>query len=139
MELSKTLDSIPRGLLIAKLNAYGLSFDTVIFLSSFVKDRKQNVRINNILSAFQNILSDIPQGSKLGPIPFNVFPDDLFLCIKKSGLYNFADDITIITTCNTLTKRLKNLEHETESAVNWFKPNKIIVNTEINCKKLNTS
>ena len=129
MELSKTLDSIPRGLLIAKLNAYGLSFDTVIFLSSFVKDRKQNVRINNILSAFQNILSDIPQGSKLGPIPFNVFPDDLFLCIKKSGLYNFADDITITTTCNNLTKLLKNLEHDTESAVNWFKQNKIIVNT----------
>ena len=41
MELSKTLDSIPRDLLIAKLNPYGLSLDTVIFLCSFVKDRKQ--------------------------------------------------------------------------------------------------
>ena len=56
MNLSKAFDCIPHDLLIAKRHAYGLSFDTVTFLNSHFKDRKQNVRINNIFSAFQNIL-----------------------------------------------------------------------------------
>ena len=82
MDLSEAFDCIAHGLLNAKLHAYGLSFDTVIFLNSHLKDRKQNVRINNIFSAFQNILSGVAQGSILGPILFNIFLNDLFLCIK---------------------------------------------------------
>ena len=65
----------------------------------------------------------------LGPIFFNIFLNDLFLYIKKSGIHNFADDNTI-TACNTLTRLLKTLEQEFESAVNWLKQNKMIVNTD---------
>ena len=75
----------------------------VTFLNSCLKDREQNVRINDIFIAFQNILSGVPQGSILGPIVFNIFLNDLFLSIKKSYLHNFADDNTITDTCCTLT------------------------------------
>ena len=117
MDLYKAFDCIPHHLLIAKLHAYGLSFDTVTFLNSYLKDRKQNVRINNIFSAFQNILSGVPQGSILGPILFNTFLNYLFLCIKNSDLHNFAHDNTITITCNTLKGLLKIFEQEFESAV----------------------
>ena len=130
MDLSKAFDCIPHDLFIAKLHVYGLSFDTVTFLNLYLKDRKQNVRINNIFSAFQNILSGVPQGSILGPILFNIFLNDLFLCIKKSDLHNFTDDFTITATCNTLTGLLKTLERESESAVSWFKQNEMIVNAD---------
>ena len=118
MDLSKAFNCIPHDLLIAKLHAYGLSFDTVTFLNSHFKDRKQNVRINNIFRAFQNILSGVPQGSILSPILFNIFLNNLFLCIEKSDLHNFTDDNTITATCNTLTGLLKSLEQESKSAVN---------------------
>ena len=121
-------DCIPHDLLIAKLHAYGLSFDTVTFLNSYLKDWKQNVTINNIFSAFQNILSGVPQSYILGPILFNIFLNDLFVCIKKSDLHNFADDNTIPATCNTLTGLLETLEQESESAVGWFKQNEMIFN-----------
>ena len=108
----------------------GLSFDTVTFLNWYLKDRKQNVKRNSIFSAFQNILSDVPQGSILGPILFNIFLNNLFLCIKKSDLLNFANDNTISATCNTLSGLLKTLEQESESVVGWFKQNEMIVNTD---------
>ena len=47
MDLSKAFDCIPHGLLIAKLHAYGFSEKTVIFIYSYLKCKKQNVKIEN--------------------------------------------------------------------------------------------
>ena len=41
IDLPKAFDCIPHDLLIAKLHAYGLSFDTVSFQNLFLKDQRQ--------------------------------------------------------------------------------------------------
>ena len=122
MDLSKGFVCIPHNSPIARLHAYGLSFDTVTFLNLYLKDRKQNARINNTFRASQNILSGVAQGFILGLILFNLFLNDLSLRIKKPELHSFADENTITVTCNTLTELLKTLvlktlEQEFGSAV----------------------
>ena len=67
MDLSKAFDCIPHDLLAAKLAAYDLSEDVVTFVHSYLKPRKQGVKINDTDSVFQILLSGIPQGSKLDP------------------------------------------------------------------------
>ena len=52
MDLSKEFYYIPHDLLIAKLHACGLDFDTVTFLHNYLKNRKQSVKITNISSFF---------------------------------------------------------------------------------------
>ena len=49
----------------------------------------------------------MPQGSILGPILFNIFRKDLFLCLTKSDLDHFADDNTIAVTCKNLKDLLR--------------------------------
>ena len=73
MDLSKAFDCIPRGLPIGKLDAHGFSFEKLTFLNSYLRNRKQCVKINNICSDFLKILSGVPQVSILGPILFNIF------------------------------------------------------------------
>ena len=95
IDLSKAFDYIPYNLLIAKLHAGGFSEKTVTFIYSYFKRRKQNVKVENFYSDFLTLSSGVPQGSVLGPIPFNLFLDDLLATLKMSEFYNFVGDNTI--------------------------------------------
>ena len=54
MDFPKAFDSIPHDLLIAKMHAYSFSKNSLAFFFSYLKRRKQNVRINNAHSIFFN-------------------------------------------------------------------------------------
>ena len=59
------------------------------------------VKIRNSFSVLKLILSDIPHGSILEPIFFNIFMNDIFLLLG-SDLHNFADDNTVTAVAETI-------------------------------------
>ena len=61
MDLSKAFDRIPHDLLIAKMHAYGFSSESLTFFYSYLKRRKQSVKINNTHSVFQVLLLGVPK------------------------------------------------------------------------------
>ena len=129
-DLSKAFDSIPHDLLIAKMHAYGFSKNSLVFFYSYLKRRKQNVRINSTHSIFQLLLSGLPQESILRPILFNIFINDLLLWISNSELLNFVDDNTISAAENTTEELISTLEKESQAAIDWFVSNEMIVNPD---------
>ena len=110
MDLSKAFECIPYELLIAKLHAYGLDFDTVTFLHNYLKHRKKGLKINNIFSFFRTALSGVSligvslQALILGPILLNIFINGLFLCLTKSDLHNFENNLIYKYHCFYLHK-----------------------------------
>ena len=82
LDLSKAFDYIPHDLLAPKLHAYGLSEDAVTFVHSYLKCRKQDVKMNDTERVFQILLSGTPQGSILGLILFNILINDFIFFIK---------------------------------------------------------
>ena len=62
-------------------------------------------------------LSRVPRGSILGPVLCNIFFNDLFLCLKKTDLYNFGGDNTVTAVSDQLADLIKILEAEGELAV----------------------
>ena len=60
MDLPKAFDYIPHDLLVAKLHAYGFSMDAITFIYSYMKRRKQGVKINDPESLFKIPLSRVP-------------------------------------------------------------------------------
>ena len=78
-DLSKAFDCICLDLLIAKLNAYGLSLPGLKLITDYIQNRKQRTKIGLIYSDWEDIILGVPQGSKLGALSFNIFLCDLFL------------------------------------------------------------
>ena len=74
-DLSKAFDCLSHNLLIAKLNAYGFDNKAVRFVYDYLTSRKQRTKISNTYRSWQEIISEVPQGSILGPL-FNI---DIFL------------------------------------------------------------
>lgn len=80
---SQVFYCIPHDLLIMKLHTYGLTFDIETFTFSYLKEKKQNMKINNIGITLLRILSGVSQGSILGPILFETFLNDLFCLVEE--------------------------------------------------------
>ena len=89
------------------MHTYGFKEHGLLFLYSYLKRRKQNVKLKNTNSDFDILLSGVPLGSVLGPILFNIFMNSFFLLIKNSDLHNFADDNTILSAANYIEECIK--------------------------------
>ena len=128
MHLFKAFDFVPHDLLLAKLAAYGVDESFLCYIYSYLLNRKQCVRINNINSDFLNVISGVPQGRIVGPILFNWFFNGFFYVIEIANAHNFVDDNTLTAFANNIQNLIHLLESECSVAIKWFKDNKMIVN-----------
>ena len=62
---------------------------------------------------FKIVLSDVPQGSIVGLLLFNIFINDMFYFIKDAQLLNSADDNTIATS-KSVDDLITELKEESE-------------------------
>ena len=95
LDLAKAFVSVPHKRLIYKLSKYGITGNLLHWISNFLSQRRQYVRVNLALSEGKSVINGVPQRSILGPILFIFYTNDLQTDIIAKLLL-FADDAKLI-------------------------------------------
>ena len=115
IDFHKAFDSLVHNKILAKLNSYGVTYELLYWIQSFLAGRVQRVVIDGVLSDPIAVLSGVVQGSVLGPLIFILFIDDIVDCFVHDGmnptsLSIFADDLKLYCAYE--------LQHENSSLIN---------------------
>ena len=112
MGLSKAYDCVNHDLIITKLEAYGGGEDSFRLIQNYLSQRQQRLKVGSSLSEWL----EIPLGSIVGSVLFNVFINDLLLFIKETDICSFADDTTLYACGKVLDAIANKVEPETNRA-----------------------
>ena len=110
-----------------KIKFHGIRDVANTLISSYLRNRKQFVCINNEFSTFKSIELGVPQGSILGPLLFLVYINDLLLSLN-SVLKLFADDTALCINKNS-SENWEILANQEQKKINlWMVLNGLTLN-----------
>ena len=132
LDLSKAFDTLDHNILLHILDHYGIRGVAKQLFESYITNRQQFVQINDIRSKVITTNIDVPQGSVLGPILFNIYINDLHKCTNNFDIINDADDTTLISTINQFdnhgTGMNDNINNELRNVHNWLLAQRLSLN-----------
>ena len=105
LNLSSAFDTIDHSNLFTVLGKHvGICDDALNLIVSYLSDRKQQVRIVNIMSDLASIICGVPQGSVLGSLKFCLYLLPLCSILKhyNMGYHIYSDDTQLYISfkCN---------------------------------------
>ena len=128
LDFSKAFDTVNHGILLQKLEHYGVRGNALSWFESYLKNRSQYVTYNGQASDIRHISCGVPQGSILGPLLFLIYINDLYKVCEKLFAILFADDTNLFLSGNDLVPMQNTVNLELIKISKWLKVNKLSLN-----------
>ena len=124
IDLSRAFDSVDHGVLLTKLQWYGID---ARWFGSYLGGRRQVVRGGSLSLPLSH---GVPQGSLVGPILFSIFTNDLPSFLPHGRLVSYADDTQLLDSAHPddLSSLKSRLEETLLTVKSYFTSNSLKMN-----------
>ena len=113
--------------ILAKLKQAKVDRSCLDLFTSYLENRKQCTVVENVKSKFQDVTAGVPQGSKLGPLLWILYCNDIVKDIESEILL-FADDTCCFATGNDPAETALILNRDLLKISDWAKKWKVTFN-----------
>ena len=128
LDFSACFDTVNRTKLLTKLDKMGLRGQTGQFFQSFLSNRKQFVSFKNIESSIRDQNLGVIQGSKIGPLFYDIYSTDLSLLCANDEYLLYADDTCLTYQHKDLDTLITHVGERLEIISDWCKYNELAIN-----------
>ena len=126
-DFSKAFDRVDHNIIIPKLLDMGTRPEIIPWLCSFLSNRSQCVRYQNITSNWKTLQGGVPQGTLVGPGSFLVLNNDAALSEdQRVCALKYVDDITLVEKSNLNQQSL--LQQHLTNFESWSDTNNMSLN-----------
>ena len=125
-DFSKAFDLVDHTILVDKIIRLGVRGSIVPWICDFLHDRQQCVRFNDTLSDYVPLHGGVPQGTKLGPIGFQILINDAAQN-STSSCWKYVDDLTFAENVNG-SQPSSFLQSDLDQFTEWSKGNLLKLN-----------
>ena len=124
LDIEGAFDKIWHKGLIAKLNQISIEGKFLKLFESYLSKRQQIVVVDGHKSKIENLTAGCPQGSKLGPLLFIIFINDIQKDLESEILL-FADDTTLLAVGKDPAETTSILNRDLSKIESWAKTWKV--------------
>lgn len=132
IDLRKAFETINKIMLINKLKNIGIGGKVLEWLKSYLLNRKQKVKFNDIFSELENVEHGVPQGSILGPLLFLIYINDVTAIFEglKIKCKLFADDLMLYFSSKNISLIQNVLNEALKRLLKWLEKNQLKINID---------
>ena len=110
-----------------KLKQFGINGQLFKWFTSYLSDRLQTGVVNGNFSQPFKVMSGVAQGSRLGPLLFDIFINDLIPTVKYSNIDLFADDCRLYKKISKWNDSVE-LQTDLDNVIDWIHLNLLDIN-----------
>ena len=118
LDVSSAFDAVWHNGLLAKLEQINISGPAYQLFASYLNERKAVTVIDGHKSEELPLMAGVPQGSKLGPLLFIIFLNDIVSNLESTP-YLYADDTTLIANASSTYETTNILNRDLAKIYNW--------------------
>ena len=127
LDVKAAFDKVWHAGLISKLDSVCVEGKALDTLQSYLSNRKQVVVVDGVKSNVADVHAGIPQGSRLGPLLFILYIDDLLYDLESECLI-FADDTSLLASAKDVSLTSAILNRDLIRIVEWSQKWKVTFN-----------
>ena len=118
LDVFGAFDKVWHNGLIAKLDQIGVEGSFLNSIRSYLVDRKQVVVVDGIKSDIVKTTAGVPQGSRLGPLLFIIYMNDIVEDIE-SDILIIADDTSLMASGSDPSETAAKLNRDLDKISTW--------------------